>query len=158
MTVEFENHDHTACKDSGLASVIQQCDEKGLQLTKVRQRVVQLLLQEHRAMGAYEILDVLRQEGLGSQPPVVYRALDFLIKNGFAHKVEKLNAYIACNHVGTEHVPAFLICRDCDVIAETKINLSDDVLSAAAKETGFITERMVVEAEGICPKCNGAKN
>lgn len=109
-------------------------------------------------MGAYEILDVLRQEGLGSQPPVVYRALDFLIKNGFAHKVEKLNAYIACNHVGTEHVPAFLICRDCDVIAETKINLSDDVLSAAAKETGFITERMVVEAEGICPKCNGAKN
>lgn len=153
MTVEFEKHDHTACQDNGLAQVVGQCGTRGLKLTKVRFRVMQILLQEHRAVGAYEILDLLRKEGLGSQPPVVYRALDFLIKNGFAHKVERLNSYIACMHVGSDHVPAFLICRECDVIAETKIELSNDVLSAAAKGSGFQTERVVLEAEGLCPKC-----
>jgi len=154
MSVEFEKHDHAACQDDGLAAVVGMCGTKGLQLTKVRFRVIQILLQEHRALGAYEILDILREEGLGSQPPVVYRALDFLIKNGFAHKVEKLNAYIACGHVGTDHIPAFLICRDCDVVAETKVELSDDVLSTAAQNTGFEIERVVLEAEGVCPKCS----
>jgi Fur family zinc uptake transcriptional regulator len=82
-------------------------------LTPVRRRVLEILLAQHRALGAYDILDTLREEGLGSQPPVADRALDFLIKNGFAHKIERLNAFIACTHLGQSHTPAFLICWNC---------------------------------------------
>jgi Fur family zinc uptake transcriptional regulator len=75
--------------------------------------VLEILLAQHRALGAYDILDTLREEGLGSQPPFADRALDFLIKNGFAHKIERLNAFIACTHLGQSYMPAFLICRNC---------------------------------------------
>ncbi len=51
--------------------------------------------------------------------PVAYRALDFLVKAGFAHKIEALNAYISCTHNGKKHAPAFLICRLCNAVAET---------------------------------------
>ena len=101
-----------------------------------------------------EILDHLREEGLGSQPPVAYRALDFLVSHGFAHKIERLNAFIACSHAGEAHSPAFLICRSCDTVAEAEPDRS--ALTQAASEAGFTVERMVVEAVGLCPKCAGA--
>jgi hypothetical protein len=58
---------------------------------------------EHRALGAYAVLDQLREAGFGSQPPVAYRALDFLVAHGFAHKIERLNAFVACAHPGESH-------------------------------------------------------
>jgi Fur family zinc uptake transcriptional regulator len=66
------------------------CTDEGLQLTKVRRRVLEILLLEQKALGAYDILSSLNAEGLGSQPPIAYRALDFLVTNGFAHKIEKI--------------------------------------------------------------------
>jgi Fur family zinc uptake transcriptional regulator len=153
MDLGFENHDHNACVSGGLATVIAFCGDNGLQLTPVRLRVLEILLEQHRAMGAYEILDVLRAEDLGSQPPVVYRALDFLLKNGFAHKIERVNAFTACTQIGHKHAPAFLICTTCDVVVETQSEMSKEVLSRAAKGAGFAISRVVLEAEGQCPKC-----
>ncbi len=158
MEIGFETHDHSICVTRGIDTVIAFCAVNGLQLTPVRRRVLEILLEQHRAMGAYEILDVLRAEDLGSQPPVVYRALDFLIKNGFAHKIERVNAFTACTHVGQDHAPAFLICTKCDAVVETQSELSKDVLSKAAKGTGFAIERVVIEAEGKCPKCQGSSS
>ena len=83
----FVQHDHHACIADSISAVEARCRETGLKFTSVRRRVLELLLQEHRAMGAYEILDRLREEKLGSQPPVAYRALEFLVSHGFAHEV-----------------------------------------------------------------------
>ncbi len=110
-------------------------------------------MQEHSALGAYDILEKLREEGLGSQPPVAYRALDFLTANGFAHKIERLNAFVACAHPGRDHAPAFMICRSCDAVAETPAAQDDDSVATAAVAAGFLIERTVVEAEGLCPAC-----
>ncbi|MCD9149682.1 transcriptional repressor [Pseudophaeobacter flagellatus] len=152
-TIGFETHDHSSCIASCIATVDAQCRAQGLQFTPVRKRVLEILLQEHRALGAYEILDRLREEGLGSQPPVAYRALDFLVKNGFAHKIERLNAFIACTHPGETHAPVFMICRLCTAVAEAQTIPTKGQLGQAAKEAGFHIERTVVEAEGLCPKC-----
>lgn len=141
----FDNHDHRACIASALAAAEAHCEECGARLTPVRRRVLEILLAEHRAMGAYDVLEVLRAEGLGSQPPVAYRALDFLVAHGLAHRVERMNAFIACNHPGEAHAPAFLICRVCETVAET------DAPKVSA--TGFEIEQTVVEAEGVCPNC-----
>ncbi|MGY9045664.1 hypothetical protein P775_00180 [Puniceibacterium antarcticum] len=151
--VGFETHDHASCISSGLETVVQDCADKGLQLTPVRRRVIELLLQQHRAMGAYEVLDLLRAEGLGSQPPVAYRALEFLVKHGFVHKIERLNAFIACAHPGERHAPAFLICRSCDAVAEAHLANAAATVRDAAQDLGFAVERMVIEAEGLCPAC-----
>ena len=112
-----------------------------------------ILLEEHRALGAYDVLARLSQEGFGAQPPVAYRALDFLTKHGLAHKIERLNAFIACAHPGDRHTPAFLICTTCNAVAEAETDPSHSLLSQIAQTTGFEIDRAVLEAEGTCPNC-----
>ena len=154
-SIGFASHDHTRCFSGGLETVETFCKANRLQFTPVRRRVLEILLQQHRALGAYEILDYLRREGLGSQPPVAYRALDFLVKHGFVHKIERLNAFIACMHPGETHTPVFMICRECDSVAEAHREPMQGQLGDAARAAGFLIERTVVEAEGLCPKCQG---
>ena len=151
--IGFASHDHAACINSALDTVDAHCRERGLQFTPVRRRVLEILLEKHRAMGAYDVLDILREEGRGSQPPVAYRALDFLVSHGFVHKIERLNAFIACSHPGDSHVTAFLICRSCDSVAEAQAEPVKGALGRTARAAGFQIERTMVEAEGLCPKC-----
>jgi len=149
----FKQHDHRRCIERGVQHAVSQCNAVGIQLTPIRQRVLEILLTEHRALGAYDILELLRIDGYSSQPPVAYRALDFLVQHGFAHKVERLNAFIACNQPEKQHAPAFLICRICQAVAEMHPELSRGALARSAKDAGFVIEQTVVEAEGVCPNC-----
>jgi Fur family zinc uptake transcriptional regulator len=119
--------------------------------------VLEILLEAHRAMGAYDILDRLRDEGLGSQPPVAYRALEFLTTHGFVHRIEGLNAFIACTHLDHGHAPAFLICRACERVVEAEVDPAAGELGRAANAAGFAIERTVREAIGLCPACASAQ-
>ena len=77
------------------------------QFTPLRRKVLAILLKNNmRAVGAYELLEDLREAGFRSQPPVAYRALEFLMKHGFVHKIERLNAFVACSLPGS----LFLAC------------------------------------------------
>ncbi len=153
MTHSFASHDHSHCVSDALTQADTHCAENRLQLTPVRRRVLEILLRKHRAMGAYDILAVLDDEGLGSQPPVAYRALSFLVEHGFAHKVEQLNAYVACTHSETRHTPVFLICKGCGMVEEAKADSNDGPLGRIAADTGFKIEHAVIEAQGLCPQC-----
>ena len=150
------DHDHAVCVTVAMAHVDAECAAQGLQLTPVRRRVLEILLEEHRALGAYDILDRLRAEGMGSQPPVAYRALDFLIRAGFVHRVETLNAFVACTQGGSGHDPAFLICRNCRRVIETPAAPAGGQLEAAAAGAGFAIETAVREAGGLCADCRGS--
>jgi len=152
-TIGFAKHNHSECVQTALSRAEAHCADTGLRLTPVRRRSLEILLAEHRALGAYDLLANLSDEGLGAQPPVAYRALDFLVKAGFAHKIEALNAYIACAHLGSDHTPAFLICRSCQSVAEADTAPAQGRLGEAAHAAGFTIERMVIEAEGLCPAC-----
>lgn len=149
-------HDHARCIADAMAHVDARCAADRLQLTPVRRRVLEILLEEHRALGAYEILDRLRAEGLGSQPPVAYRALEFLLSAGFVHRIETLNAFVACTQSGAGHAPAFLICRTCHTVIETPARTESGVLAHAAEDAGFAIETAVREAEGQCAECRSA--
>ena len=102
------------------------------------------------------MLNRLATEGYGNQPPVVYRALDFLVEHGLAHRIQRLNAFTACMHPGQAHAPVFLICRTCNVVAEADGAGVGQALSAAGAAAGFAIERSTVEALGLCPACNRA--
>lgn len=151
--IGFERHDHAHCVAGAIEAARAHCTKVGVQFTQQRRRVLEILLARHRALGAYDILDILRREGLGSQPPAVYRALDFLVTHGFAHRIERLNAFVACAHIGETHAPAFLICRNCDAVAEAEADPARGRLSRTARNAGFRIEQMVMEAEGLCPNC-----
>jgi len=107
----FGRHDHGACVRDALASAEATCAARGAQLTPIRRRALEILLEGHAAMGAYDVLARLGAEGLGSQPPVAYRALNFLVEQGLAHRIEGLSAFVACARPGVPHAPSFLVCR-----------------------------------------------
>jgi Fur family transcriptional regulator, zinc uptake regulator len=149
----FDAHDHSNCIRTAMDRAEKHCTDHKLKLTPIRRRALEILLTEHRALGAYDLLSHFADEGLGTAPPVAYRALDFLTSAGFAHKIEGLNAYIACANLGSDHAPAFLICTNCKIVAEATIELGEGHLGAAAHAAGFKMERTVIEAMGLCPSC-----
>jgi len=153
----FAEHDHRRCRETLLDELARAARARGLRLTPARRRVLEILSEAHRAMGAYEILDRLKAEGLGAQPPVAYRALDFLISAGFVHKVERLNAYVACCHPeeggGHENGACFLICGRCRKVAEVEDGALEIAVAQTAAARGFAIRRTVLEIEGTCPSC-----
>jgi Fur family zinc uptake transcriptional regulator len=152
----FHAHDHGACAAAVLARAEAQVMAAGARMTPVRRRVLEILLEEHRALGAYDVLNRLAAEGFGNQPPVAYRALDFLVERGLAHRVQRLNAFTACMHPGEAHVAAFLICRACNAVAEAPAAPAVAALDLAAAGLGFTVERATIEAMGLCPRCRAA--
>ena len=151
--VAFTPHDHKRCIAQALAKADDYCQAHKLRFTPVRRGTLGILLESHCAMGAYEVLQRLNEEGLGSKPPMAYRALGFLVDIGFAHRIEKLNAYIACSQPGESHAAAFLICSDCGVVAESPVNTHSGKLAQTARQSGFHIEHTIMEAEGQCPQC-----
>ena len=147
----FCAHDHASCIRSAMQTAQDACAARGVQFTKVRQRTLEILLESHAALGAYDVLARLNAEGLGSKPPVAYRALAFLVEQGFVHRIERLNAFIACARPGADHDPAFMICRACGTVAEAET--ASVGLKASASQSGFQIEQTVIEAEGLCPTC-----
>ena len=139
--------------ENSMQQAEQYCQENGLNFTPVRRKVLEILLQKNTAIGAYEILDLLREAGFKNQPPVAYRALEFLVQNGFAHKIEQLNSFIGCMHPGKDHSPAFMICRNCDSVSEEEALTRNFSVSQIASKAGFTVEKAVIEAQGLCHSC-----
>ena len=111
------------------------------------------MLESHRALGAYDVLERLSEGGFGNQPPVAYRALEFLEEQGLAHRIRRLNAFAACMHPGEAHSPAFFICRQCKLVAEVPGEPVRAAMEGAACDLGFVIERSTAEALGLCPTC-----
>lgn len=149
----FAEHDHAHCSHDLLARAEALAEAQSARFTPVRRRALEILLEAHRAMGAYEVLERLAAEGYGKQPPVAYRALEFLVELGLAHRVRRLNAFAACTHPGEEHAPAFLICRACGAVAEAPAPALRAAFEVAAAPLGFVVERCTIEALGLCPAC-----
>ena len=152
----FAAHDHAHCQSDALARAEALAAVRGVRLTPVRRRVLEILLEAHKAMGAYDVLNRLAAEGFGNQPPVAYRALEFLEDQGFAHRIRRLNAFAACMHPGEAHAPAFLICQSCNMVAEAPATPVMAALTQAAKTSGFAIERANIEAVGLCSTCQVA--
>ena len=154
MTCAFALHDHAGCILRAVAAVEAICADRELRLTAPRRRALEILLEQHKALGAYDVLARMASEGLGAHPPVAYRALDFLVEHGFAHRIEWLNAFVACPNPSARHRPAFMVCRRCRAVAEAETDPAEAPLDASASRIGFRIERTVVEAEGVCPACS----
>ena len=148
----FNDHDHSVCFQSAMKSFQKHCFERNLKMTPLRSKVFEFLLKDHQPLGAYQILDMLRTAGFSSTPPIAYRVLDFLMAQGFVHKLKGLNAFVACSLPGIAHTPAFMICRKCEKVAEldekdTGINLKK------AEPIDFKIEEAVIEVMGLCTYC-----
>ncbi len=99
----------------------------------------------------------MKQAIPGAAPPTVYRALDFLLEQGLAHKLESLHAFVGCSHPEHTHFSQFYICTACGSIDELEDERSSS-LHEAASSSGFKPDRRVVEVIGTCSRCSTANN
>jgi Fur family zinc uptake transcriptional regulator len=147
-------HDHQNCIDTALDEAAELCARRGVRLTQVRRRVLELIWDGHQAAGAYAILDALREENHRAAPPTVYRALEFLSAHGLIHRIESLNAYIGCVRPDHDHAGQFLICESCGATAELHDQRIARAVGEGAHRAGFQALRQTVEVAGLCPDCH----
>jgi Fur family transcriptional regulator, zinc uptake regulator len=151
------DHDHQRCLALLMARAEQQCLTGNARLTPHRRRVLEIVAAGHAAIGAYDIIDRLSHaEGHAPAPISVYRALEFLLRLGLVHRVESLNAYVACPSAGGLHAAQFLICRRCRTVAEMNSPVIEEAIAAGAESAGFAVTAPVVEIGGLCHSCAGA--
>ena len=146
------DHDHTGCVNDALQSAEHVCAQKVTRLTDLRRRVLELVWESHRPVGAYYILEALMKEQRAA-PPTVYRALDFLLGQGLVHRIASLNAYVGCNRPQTPHSGQFLICDTCLESAEILNEKVFDALRETALSAGFEVRQQTVEIIGTCRRC-----
>ncbi len=138
-----------------LAQAQQVCIKKGARFTKVREQVFLLLAKHEGAVGAYDLLDQLKKIDAAAKPATIYRALDFLSKQGFVHKIESINAFVMCHHFGDcDHPVQLLICDQCGHVEEIQSNNFDLALRSMADANGFTISHQIVEAHGNCQACS----
>ena len=136
-----------------LAQAEKLCAQRNVRLTPQRLEVLRLMSLQQGAISAYDLLDLLRESEPQAKPPTVYRALDFLVEQGLAHRIQRLNAYAACLSAERDHAPVFLICRGCEQVAEADATALRGALQDLAAGSEFIPERITVELLGLCARC-----
>jgi Fur family zinc uptake transcriptional regulator len=150
-----ESHDHVHCIEEALDAAEQKCSEEGLRLTPLRRRVLELVWSSHEPVGAYHILDTLREERAGAAPPTVYRALEFLRDHDLIHRIESLNAFVGCGDPARRHGGQFLICTECGAVAELDDPDIAGAVACRADALGFTVDRQTIEVSGRCGACAG---
>ena len=155
-----QHHDHQHCRHAALERAEARCGALGLRLTVQRRHVLDVLLGSHVPMSAYEIIDRIGEGGRRPSPISVYRALDFLVENRFAHRIESRNAFLACAHdhagedTGTRDAAlVFLLCEACGAAAEAEPVALRDLLAGLADASGFTITSSVLELRGLCGRC-----
>ncbi|MEO7149839.1 MAG: transcriptional repressor [Rhodanobacteraceae bacterium] len=148
------HHQHHHDAAGFVREVERECTARGLRLTPLRREVLVLIAKAHKPVKAYDLLESLRDHRAAAAPPTVYRALDFLLDNGFIHKLESINAFVSCEHPAQAHQVPFLICDICDSATE----LCDGgavagLIEQRAQSFGFRAKAQTLEVHGVCRAC-----
>lgn len=151
----YHPHNHSLCVDQALANARAICRKHEARLTPSRQRVLELIWQSHKPLGAYDMLAQLATAGHKAAPPTVYRALDFLQQNGLVHRIASLNAFTGCTHPG-QHCGTFLICRSCGNVLELAATAINAAIKQVAGAEAFQVDQVTLEVTGLCPSCQSS--
>ncbi|WP_280137811.1 Fur family transcriptional regulator [Aureimonas sp. AU12] len=127
---------------------------KTVSLTRNEDLVLTALRGESAPQTAYQLLDRLRADGIKA-PLQVYRALRSLGDRRLVHRLESLNAFVACchDHGEVRHSAVFAICDRCGRVDEFADTLVDEQLDALAGRMRFRMEQAAVEIRGVCGDC-----
>lgn len=149
-------HDHTQCVRAAVEQALELCRRRGVRLTEVRRQVLELVWRSHAPVGAYQLLEQLAASRGRVAPPTIYRALEFLAREGLVHRIDSLNAYVGCASPSSPHDAYFLICGDCGDAAEFHDRDLAAVVARCAGRSGFDLRSTSVELTGRCARCNAA--
>lgn len=142
--------------DHRLEQAAELCRARGQSLTPLRRRVLEIVLEAGRPLGAYDVMEILAAERGRVAPPTVYRSLDFLQDQGLVHKVLSVNGFVACSETARPHAAELFICQRCGTAVEVARKAADPRLEETAAELDFAIESVVLEVRGRCADCRAA--
>jgi Fur family transcriptional regulator, zinc uptake regulator len=147
-------HDHGNCAENAIARARDICNRKGVRLTPLREAVLRVLTGSHRALGAYEIIELMQAQGRRLAPISVYRIIDVLLEAGLVHRLESKNAYFACLSRHRDNASmVVLLCDSCHRVAEAEAPEAWGAITSLTRETGFAVSATVLEVQGQCSDC-----
>lgn len=146
-------HEHSRCIKDALMDAERVCQNRGANLTPIRRQVLEIIWQGHHPVKAYEIIENFGGTAHATQPPTVYRALDFLMENGLVHRIESQNAFVGCSRPITAHKANFFICESCHRASEIDSARLEASFEQLAKENSFQIKHKTVEIYGLCSNC-----
>lgn len=130
------------------------CAERGVRFTPLRRSALEVLLEFNGPVGAYDLLKALGERlGRPLAPPTAYRALEFLLEQGFISRIETRNAFVPSTHPEDRNAGVFFLCNQCGATVELDLGGVADALSERAAALGFHVGRRVVELQGTCADC-----
>ena len=144
---------HKSCIKEALTEAKNICGQRGVKLTKLRENVLKLIWKKHSYVKAYDLLEELREIDHSAKPPTVYRSLDFLMENGFIHKIQSLNAFVGCSHPSEHDECYFLICKECQSIEECHSKNINEFVQSTFNTNNFSANQVTLEISGICQEC-----
>ena len=130
------------------------CAERGQRLTPIRRKVLEAMLRHGRSLKAYELLDMMRSVLPNAAPPTVYRALDFLVAQGLAHRLDAVNAWTACMDAAGDPHDFLVVCTRCGAVAQLSDPALTLQLAAKARAAGFTLARCETELQALCNHCS----
>ncbi len=141
--------------DSAIERARALCKKRGARLTRLREKVLLLIWQCDKPLGAYALMDLLAENSDREKvaPPTVYRALDFLMEEGLGHKVHSLNAYLRCTNPPNNHRDTLFICKHCGIAEEIPNNSIQQAINLSASQHRFTVEQQMLEIVGRCQLC-----
>lgn len=147
--------------------ILKQCRAAGVQVTALREQVLDIVLQQTGVIKAYSVLAKMQQDSDGVvAPPTAYRALDFWAEQGVLHKIPAVNGYVLCSHAQhecghhchgmdqSEHHSAFiLVCTQCGKVDEQTLSKEWAALCRGVADSGFVLNEEHVVLTGVCRQC-----
>jgi Fur family zinc uptake transcriptional regulator len=131
-------------------------EKKGATLTESRRQVLELLLEARQPLTAYKLIELLQaRREKQVTPPIVYRALGFLVEHGLVHRLESLNAFIACATSDHDHASQFVLCSTCGRVEEMDDHEIAHLLQNRAAALGYTVQQQMIELRGLCAACRG---
>ena len=121
-------------------------------LTKNQSLVLNALKDAPQPLGAYTLLDKLREKGFKA-PLQIYRPLEQLVELGLVHRLESLNAWTVCCTNKHEVAPIFAICDDCGSVTEHLDKNIAENIKLLPENVGFVPNRSIFEIYGQCNDC-----
>ena len=149
-----ERHDHGRCVQTAVSRAHDLCARRGARLTPLREQVLELVWRSHAPIGAYQLMERLAESRGRVAPPTIYRALDFLTREGLIHRIDSLNAYVGCPSPARPHQAYFFICRACGDAAEFHDPELSATLGRCVDRASFQVDAATVELAGLCARCS----
>jgi Fur family zinc uptake transcriptional regulator len=154
-----ESYQNPQSTNAAISQAKAVCEINNVKLTLGRERVLKIIWGSRQPLGAYQIQDQLcNLLGKKIAPPTVYRALAFLLDNGLVHKLTSINAYVGCPFPKSEHSNIFLVCNNCERVAEAVHHSTNKTIQDICSKTKFDFDSQYIEVFGTCLNCSNNKS